>query len=90
MSFENLHRGILEEFAAASRAYRRAPRPEGVSANLDVESLRVAYRSRHEHIGLCRSCRRNAKPGRKYCVAHLAKAGERARRSLKNLVGSST
>ena len=84
MAFTDLHQGILEEFANASLAARRAPRPEGVDANLDAESLRRAYRARHEAVGLCRSCRRNAKTGRKYCPAHLAKAGERARRSLKN------
>ncbi len=85
-------RGILEEFAYASAKYRGA-RDESISANLDTESYRMTYRAKQETRGLCRSCKANAKPERKYCLRHLAMANERARRSFANaranLTGSS-
>ncbi len=72
-------RGILEEFA--ERAVAPSPVAEGLDHNMEPEHLRARYRTKQESLGLCRSCTMNAKPGRKYCLTHLARANERARRS---------
>ncbi len=85
-------RGILEEFVRSCDGFRdvRGQRFDlDVSANLDPECRRVAYRTKHEQVGLCRSCRMNAKPGRKYCLRHLALANERAVRSKRAALGNS-
>jgi predicted amidophosphoribosyltransferase len=39
----------------------------------------MAYRTKHERSGLCRSCTAAAKPGRKYCERHLAEASARVK-----------
>ena len=74
-------RGILEVFVRACDGYRgsRGQRFDGVSANLDPESRRMAYRGKHEAEGVCRSCKVKAKPGRKYCEKHLAEAAKRVK-----------
>jgi hypothetical protein len=75
-------RGILEEFVRACDGFRwvRGQRFDPtVSANLDPESRRMAYRAKHEEGGICRSCKRPAKPGRKYCETHLAQASARVK-----------
>ncbi len=73
-------RGVLEEFVRSCDGFRGA-RDETVSMGLDPESRRKAYREKQEERGMCRSCKQSTKPGRRYCVAHLAKANERAVRS---------
>ena len=43
-----------------------------------LEAARRAWRDRQEERGLCRSCKRPARPGRRYCTVHLADAAARA------------
>jgi hypothetical protein len=80
-----LAREVLEEFAAVCVGFRDARGGRWFDAemdhNLDPESRRIAYREKHEQAGMCRSCKRPAKEGRKYCQTHLDRANARARRS---------
>lgn len=78
----DLHAGILGEFT--ERASRFGKRLSGTYDGYRMQSLetyRATYRAANEAVGLCRSCTDVVKPGRKYCVEHLAKAKERAQRS---------
>lgn len=78
-------RDVLEEFVDVCRGFRDVRGRElfdlGVGQNLDPESRRIEYRRKHEAHGICRSCKRPAKDGRKYCQIHLDRANARARQS---------
>ena len=76
MAWVDLHRGILEEFAAAQHLVeRRTSTEEG-----GLEALRQAYRERHAARGLCRSCKRPVLEGRRQCAEHRRQGIERAKR----------
>ena len=77
----NLAREVLEEFAAAAvPGHHHHERIDGDC--LDTESARRCWVARQAAKGLCKSCRRNVKPGRKYCEKHLALASERMRKRV--------
>lgn len=78
-----MRRDVLEEFAEVAKL-GGARHDIEASAGFDPESARKAYREKQERRGLCRSCTRPAKQGRRYCIEHLARANARARKSQAN------
>lgn len=61
---------VLEEFASAQSL---APRRSFGVTHQPLASIQLAYRARRRELGLCRSCSREAAPGRASCTYHLHK-----------------
>jgi hypothetical protein len=84
---------VLEEFAAAQSLGIRREYAGDLHLR-PLESIRRAYRARHRALGLCRSCSKEAAPGRRSCPEHLAKnllrayaSQERAHEAGSDLLG---